>query len=64
MNPTEIYPGRAYRGCPAGDYHVEKVEDGLVYFRMNGRGTLVSIDLDTFSGLMRHELRIDEGRGD
>ena len=56
MNPSEIQPGRSYRGCNGITYAVEEVRDGLVRFRTNGRGTPVSIDCDTFAGLMKHEI--------
>lgn len=66
MNPSEIRPGRCYLGCNGISYAVEEVRDGLVYFRTNGLGTLISIDLDTFSGLVRHEIPDDalKGHGD
>lgn len=63
MNPSDILAGRAYRGCHGAAYHVEKIRDGLVYFRLNGTGTRVSIDLDTFSGLMMHEIQTDALKG-
>lgn len=63
MNPSEMRPGRSYLGCNGITYAVEEVRDGLVRFRTNGRGTLVSIDLDTFAGLMKHEITNKENAG-
>ena len=60
MEPKQIEPGRSYRGCNGIAYAVERISDGLVYFRTNGTGTLVSIDLDSFAALMKHDLE-DEG---
>ena len=56
MNPSDIHPARSYLSCNGISYAVEEVRDGIVRFRTNGRGTLVSIDRDTFAGLMKHEI--------
>ncbi|CDZ50933.1 hypothetical protein [Neorhizobium galegae] len=66
VNPSDIGAGRAYRGCHGAAYHVEEIRDGLVFFRLDGVGTRTAIDLDTFSGLMMHEILTDafKGHGD
>ena len=56
MNSSDIIAGRSYMGCNGITYAVESISDGLVYFRTNGAGTLVSIDLDSFAALMKHEI--------
>jgi hypothetical protein len=65
MHSTDI-ACRRYRGCNRACFHVEEITDGLVHFRVNGRGTRISIDLDTLAALMRHELPDEalKGHGD
>jgi hypothetical protein len=60
LNSDEIKAGCSYRGCNGAIYHVERVERGTVTFTVDRGMVRVSIDLDTFAGLMTHELK---GRG-
>ena len=62
MFPNQIEPGRSYKGCSGQIYHVEEVDRGTVKFRVDKGMVRVSIDLDTFGGLMKY--RIEEGHGD
>jgi hypothetical protein len=57
MNASDIIAGRSYRGCNGITYTVEKVEDRIVFYRTNGKGTLVSFELEAFASLMVKEIK-------
>ncbi len=60
MNETDIQGGRRYRGCNGAVFSVERVEDGVVIYRINGTGTRTSIETDAFAPLMVREIH-EEG---
>ena len=61
MNETDIHGGRRYRGCNGAVLAVEKVEDGRVFYRINGTGTRTSMELCAFAPLIKHEIINDSG---
>lgn len=56
MEPKQIKPGGIYKSCQGASLHVEKIEDGLVFYRTNGKGTLVSFEIEAFASLMTQEI--------
>jgi len=57
VNSSEIIAGKSYRGCNGATYTVEKVEDRVVFYRTNGKGTRVSFELEAFASLMVKEIK-------
>ena len=56
MEPKQIKPGGIYKSCQGASHHEEKIEDGLVFYRTNGKGTLVSFEIEAFASLMTQEI--------